>query len=191
MASVGLKDLYIAKVTEKEGLPDEYGTPRRLAKAIKADMSVEVAEAILYADDGAAEVVKEFVSGELKLNVDDISQEDMAELLGQEIDGDGVVFAGDNDNPPYYAVGFRAKKPRGMYKYLWLFKVKFGIPDEEYETKGDKIDFKTPEIIGQIIKRPDGHWKADHVALPDDPVATGWFTKVREKKPRPAQPAEG
>ena len=41
------------------------GYEKGMAKAISAELSVEVAEAILYADDGADEVVKEFVSGEI------------------------------------------------------------------------------------------------------------------------------
>ena len=72
MATIGLRDLYRAPITVGEGGEETYGTPVRMAKAISAEMSVEVAEAILYADDGADEVVKEFVSGELTLNVNDL-----------------------------------------------------------------------------------------------------------------------
>jgi hypothetical protein len=46
--------------------------PCPLAKAMTAELSVELAEATLYADDGAAEVVKEFQSGTLSLGVDNI-----------------------------------------------------------------------------------------------------------------------
>lgn len=72
MATIGLRDLYRAPITVEESGEEKYGTPVRMAKAISAEMSVEVAEAILYADDGADEVVKEFVSGELTLNVNDL-----------------------------------------------------------------------------------------------------------------------
>ena len=58
--------------------------------------------------------------------------------------------------------------------------MKFAIPSENYTTKGDSIEFTTPEIVGQFIKRSDGLWKAEHVALPTESVAAGWFTKVRE-----------
>ena len=78
------------------------------------------------------------------------------------------------------AIGFRAKKANGMYKYIWLYKVKFAIPSENYQTKGDRIEFTTPEITGQFIKRPDGLWKAEHVALPSESAAQSWFTAVRE-----------
>jgi phi13 family phage major tail protein len=181
MATIGLRDLYRAPITTAEGGAETYGTPVRMAKAISAELSVEVAEAILYADDGVDEIVREFVSGELKLNVNDLSPADLAAILGQTQDDDGVVFAGENDEPPYFAIGFRAKKTGGQYKYIWLYKVKFAIPSEKYATKGDKLEFSTPEITGQFIKRPDGLWKADAVAAPDDPVAETWFTAVREK----------
>ena len=182
MATIGLRDLYRAPITVEEGGEEKYGTPVRMAKAISAEMSVEVAEAILYADDGADEVVKEFVSGELTLNVNDLLPADLAAILGQTQDDDQVVYAGENDDPPYMAIGFRAKKANGMYKYIWLYKVKFAIPSENYQTKGDSIEFTTPEITGQFIKRSDGLWKAEHVALPSESAAQSWFTEVREPK---------
>ena len=69
MATIGLRDLYRAPITVEESGEEKYGTPVRMAKAISAEMSVEVAEAILYADDGADEVVKEFVARLLYIGV--------------------------------------------------------------------------------------------------------------------------
>ena len=177
MATIGLRDLYRAPITIGDDGAEEYGTPVKMAKAISAELSVEVAEAILYAAD---EVVKEFVSGELTLNVNDLLPADLAALLGQKQDDDKVVYGADTDEPPYFAIGFRAKKAGGTYKYIWLYKVKFAIPSENYTTKGDSIEFTTPEIVGQFIKRSDGLWKAEHVALPTESVAAAWFTTVRE-----------
>ena len=63
MATIGLDRLYYAKITEDINGDETYETPKPLAKAISAELSVELAEATLYADDGAAEIVKEFKSG--------------------------------------------------------------------------------------------------------------------------------
>lgn len=180
MATIGLRDLYRAPITTGDNGTETYGTPVRMAKAISAELSVEVAEAILYADDGADEVVKEFVSGEITLNVNDLLPADLAALLGQTQDDDNVVYGSETDEAPYMAIGFRAKKAGGKYKYIWLYKVKFAIPDESYTTKGDSIEFTTQEIVGQFIKRPDGLWKAEHVAEPTNTVAASWFNAVRE-----------
>ncbi len=122
MATIGLRDLYRAPITIGTDGAEDYGTPVRMAKAISAEISVEVAEAILYADDGADEVVKEFVSGEITLNVNDLLPADLAALLGQKQDADKVVYGADTDEAPYFAIGFRAKKAGGTYKYIWLYK---------------------------------------------------------------------
>lgn len=104
MATIGLRDLYRAPITVESEGTETYGTPVRMAKAISAELSVEVAEAILYADDGADEVVKEFVNGELKLNVNDLPPAELAALLGQTQDQDKVVYAGGDDEAPYHAI---------------------------------------------------------------------------------------
>ena len=63
MATIGLDKLFYSKITEDDNGNETYATPQVLAKAMTADLSVELNEATLYADDGAAEVVKEFKSG--------------------------------------------------------------------------------------------------------------------------------
>ena len=59
MATIGLDKLYYANIEEDELGNETYDEPRVLAKAMTADLTVELNEAVLYADDGAAEVVKE------------------------------------------------------------------------------------------------------------------------------------
>ena len=93
MATIGLDKLYYALITEDEDGNETYGEPQVLAKAISADLSVELNEAILYADDGAAEVVKEFKSGTLSLGIDDIGAEVASDLSGATIDSNGVVVS--------------------------------------------------------------------------------------------------
>ncbi len=179
---LGLKDLHFAPVT-KNGDQRTYDTPKVMAKAIKVDLSVTLAEGSLYADDALNYSVKEFVKGSITLNVADLTNEIIAALLGWEVDRDGVIYAGNEneEDPPVFALAFASKKPAGKYRYLWLYEVQFAIPAESYETKGDQINILTPTITGEFVKRPtDGRWKADYVGLPSSSVAAGWFTKVRE-----------
>lgn len=82
MATIGLDKLYYAKITEGDNGEETYSTPTQLAKAMTAELSVELAEATLYADDGAAEVVKEFQSGTLTLGIDDIGVQVAQDLTG-------------------------------------------------------------------------------------------------------------
>jgi len=180
MATIGLRDLFYAKMSEDANGVETYGKPVRMAKAIQAQMSTQVAEAKLFADDGVDESVKEFVSGTLTLNVNRLDPEHRAVLLGQSQAANGAVIASGDDDPPYVAIGFRATTTGGKSKYIWLYKVKFAIPDENYQTKGDSIAFQTPSIVGTYIKRNDGKWKIDLVALATDSAAAGWFNEVQE-----------
>ena len=183
MATIGLRDLFYAPITENAQGAETYGTPVRMAKAIQAQMSTQIAEAKLFADDAVDEAVKEFISGTLTLNINNLLPGIQAILLGQQQDADGVLFAHGDDEAPYVAVGFRATKTGGKFKFVWLYKVKFGIPDENYQTKGESIAFQTPTIVGTYIKRNDGEWKADYVGTPTDEVGKTWFDAVREKTP--------
>lgn len=189
MATIGLDRLYYAKITEGAGGIETYGTPSTLAKAIKADLSIELAEAILYADDGAAEVVKEFKSGKLTLGIDDIGTTAAKDLTGASIDQNGVLISTSEDGGTPVAIGFRAKKSNGKYRYFWLYRVKFGIPAANLQTKGDSISFQTPTIEGTVLSRnkPDDQakhpWKAevnedDLSVLPG--TITNWFATVYE-----------
>ena len=189
MATIGLDKLYYAPITEDENGEETYGTPVQLAKAISAELSVELAEATLYADDGASEVVKEFKSGTLSLGVDDIGPSVASDLSGVTIDKNNVIIASSEDVTAPVAIGFRAKKSHGKYKYFWLYRVKFGIPASSLATKGDSITFSTPTIEGTIMRRnkPDGKnnhpWKAEVTEGDtgvETSVITNWYTKVYE-----------
>ena len=108
MATIGLDKLYYAKITEDADGNETYAAPKSLAKAMTADLSVELAEATLYADDGAAEIVKEFKSGTLSLGIDDLGAEIASDLTGSTIDAGGVIISAAEDGGEPVAVGFRA-----------------------------------------------------------------------------------
>ena len=189
MATIGLDKLFYSKITEDTDGNETYESPVQLAKAMSAELSVELAEATLYADDGAAEIVKEFKSGTLSLGVDDIGATAASDLTGATIDKNGVVVSASEDGGEPVAVGFRAKKSNGKYKYYWLYRVKFGIPATNLATKGDSITFSTPTIEGTILRRNkvDGKgkhpWKAE-VTEGDATVSaetiTNWYKEVYE-----------
>lgn len=190
MATVGLDRLFYAPITESPTTGDEsYGTPVMLAKAMSAELSVELAEATLFADDGASEVVKEFKNGKLTLGVDNIGREVAMALTGAKVDDNGVLISSSEDGGEPVAIGFRAKKSNGKYKYVWLYRVKFAVPSTSLATKGDSITFSTPTIEGTVMRRnkldgQDKHpWKAEvdegDTGVDSDTISS-WYTKVYE-----------
>ena len=189
MATIGLDNLFYSKITEDENGNETYGTPVKLAKAISADISVELNEASLFADDAEAESIKAFKSGKLSLGVDDIGIEIAEDLTGAKTDDNGVLVATSEDLAPYVAVGFRALRANGKYRYFWLYRVKFATPSTSLATKGDSIAFQTPTIEGTIMRRNkvDGQgnhpWKTEVTECGKnvtDETITSWFTSVYE-----------
>lgn len=189
MATIGMDKLYYAEITESATGEETYGTPAQLAKAISADLSLELAEATLYADDGPAEAYKEFKQGKITLGIDNLGLPVAAKLTGATIDKNGVLISATNDSAKPVAIGFRAKKANGKYRYFWLYKVVFALPGTSLATKGDSITFTTPSIEGTVLRRnkPDAKgrfpWKAE-VNEDDTSVAattiTKWYTTVYE-----------
>lgn len=189
MATIGLDKLYYASITEDTLGEETYGTPKVLAKAISAELSVELVEAILYADDGAAEVVKDFNNGTLSLGIDDIGTSVASDLTGATADDNGVLISASENTGAPVAVGFRALKSNGKYRYFWLYRVKFGLPATNLQTRGESITFSTPTIEGTVMRRNklDGNgkhpWKGEvtegDAGVPAS-VITGWYTQVYE-----------
>lgn len=197
MATIGLDRLFYAKINEDENGIETYESPKILAKAMTAELSVELIEAILYADDGASEIVKEFNSGTLTLGIDDIGSIAAQDLTGSKIDSNNVVVSRSEDGGNPVAVGFRAKKANGKYRYFWLYRVIFSIPTTNLTTKGESITFSSPTIEGTVFRRNklDGEnkhpWKAE-VTEGDNGVAqetiTNWFSSVYEPDFTPVTP---
>ena len=197
MATVGLDRLYYAKITEDDKGIETYATPVSLARAIRADFSIELVEAILYADDGAAYTIKDFQSGTLTLEVDDVGVAAAADLTGATVDKNGVLISAADAVRNPVAIGFRAQKADGRYRYIWIYRVIFGLPTTNFQTKGDTITFQTPTIEGTIMRRNkvDSRgkhpWKAE-VTEGDAGVGAGvidgWYTAVYEPEFEVATP---
>jgi len=168
MAQIGLKYLICSKLTEV-GSVATYDTGLVMSKAIKADLSIEINEGTLYADDQIVESIKEFKSGKLTLNGDHLSYETRSLILGHTLETIGTtqnkkLVAKGVDDGAFVGVGFYATTINGgvrRYRAIWLSKVKFGIPGESLETKGDVINFQTPVIEGTILTDVTGVWKTE------------------------------
>ena len=189
MATIGMDKLFYAPITDDINGEETYGVPVQMARAINADLTIELAEAQLFADDGLAYVIKDFKSGTLVLGVDDLGVAVVQELTGAEVDDNGVLISASENVGKPVAVGFRAAKPNGIYRYFWFYRVQFGFPAANMQTKGDTITFQTPSITGTILRRNrlddlgNHPWKAE--VTQGDPgvsqnVIDDWYADVYE-----------
>lgn len=179
---VGLKDLHFAILVEDDSTGTAYETPERIAGAINAKINPKSNTETLYADDGPSETATALGEIEVEIEVKDLPLAVQAKLFGHKLEN-GVLIKSADDTAPYVALGFRSKKSNGKYRFVWLYKGKFELPEQDYQTGEDKPKFQTPKAKATFIKRDsDGRWQA--IGDEDETgfkAGATWFTEVYEK----------
>lgn len=176
---IGLSDLHYAKLIDDDtNTGATYEEPVRVVGAITANMNPNASIETLFGDDGPMETAASMGQIELETIAANFPLSVQAELLGHTVGGDGILRRKSADTPPWVAVGFKSLKSNGKYRYTWLVKGKYSVPELAHQTKGDSIEFQTPTMNGSFVKREaDDIWiiQADE----DDATFTGaanWFT---------------
>lgn len=176
---IGMKDLYFAKLTKDDATGVTYEAPELISGAISAKVSAKTDTQTLYADDGAFETTSSLGEISVELEMADLPLSVQAELLGHTLTN-GVLEGKNTDVAPYVAIGWRSLKSNGKYRYFWLLKGKFEIPDDESQTKEDKAKFQTAKIKGTFVCRVyDGKWKLVGDEDESGFTATGWFANTK------------
>lgn len=185
---IGVDMLYVAKITAETTSSITYDTSQNIpgVRSIGLTINGDIFE--IDADDGIYEAVQEQASVDGSMPLIGLDAETYAAITGATYSAtNGVVEDYVNDNPSYYAVGFRALKADGSYEFVWLPKVMFGKPNMAYQNKGAGVTPNAPEYMFKTIDRYDQKWRrrvmSDDTNLPSgNTVATlssavdGWFS---------------
>lgn len=154
MAFVGMRCPVWAPITqETEGQPVVYGEGVVLGEAISAEVTLERADAKLYADDSLAESDNSITGGSVSLTVDDIDDEVLAQVMDLQAGADGE-YNETGDASPYGGLGYvrvRKKKGQNSYTAMWLHKVQLGQSSDSASTKGESTEYQTPTLEGSIM----------------------------------------
>lgn len=182
MAQVGVSDLYYAVLTKDDGTGVTYNTPVKIPGLISINIKPNSSTETLFGDNGPMETASTLGNIQVEINTADIDFATQAVLLGHTLNGSGILLRKSTDIPPWVAIGFKALKSNGKYRYGWLVKGKFAIPDMDNTTRKDSIDFQTPTINGSFVKRDnDALWlrQTDEDAVGyTAATGTNWFTTV-------------
>ena len=162
MALIGLNHFFYSHLTEADDGTPSYDGAKTLGKAVSCNVSITNNSAALYADDALAESDTSFQNGTVTLGVDDDREVTFADLLGHTV-SDGEVVYNSNDTAPWVSVAriiVKLVENVKIYKVEVLRKVKFSDPSSSNQTKGESVEFTTPEIEGTIATLKNGDWKA-------------------------------
>ncbi len=177
----GFSSPHIALLSADTGEVITYEKPERLARGVKATVDPKTSTDKTYSDDVVEDIFNDFEGIDVGLEINTLSNADRAKIQGSKI-VNGMLLEGQNDEPPFLALGFKAKKTNGKYRYVWLLKGKFELASDDYDTQKEKRDPKTQSLKSEFVPREhDGYWRI--MADEDDPEVTAevidnWFEEV-------------
>ena len=189
-SKVGLKNAYIALVSQDDASAYAAGTPETLSPSINASLKAATNKKVQYADDQPYDVMNSEGETTLELEVTGLSVQMLAYLTGRVWNvTNGRMFDNPGATPPFFALGFQSLKSNGSYRYFWFLKGRFDMPDEELATLSDSPDPKTVKLTFTALKTiyqftlsgsvTDGAKRVVGDADSTNFVATGWFTSVQ------------
>jgi phi13 family phage major tail protein len=187
--AVGLRDIYYALVSQDDASAYAAGTPAYLAPAMTAKIEPAVNTETLYADDGPYENMVAEGETVIDMEVTEIPLAVLATITGSVYDAVTGSFMDNGGTPPYIALGFRAKKSNGGYKYYWYYKGRFTKPSEEKQSDSDTPNPKPAKLKFTALKTIY-KWTMGAVVdgvkrrvvdsdVPGTTVVANWFANVQ------------
>ena len=165
MAFVGLSKPYIAKLVNEAA--KKYSDCFKCGKAMTLNVTPNYNEAKLFADNQLAEHMKEFKDGNITLGTDRLPIEAATICFGHTVSEDKTETTYKTDDfANNVGVGFCVDEVvDGKRKYVAtiIYKAKFSETANDYTTKGENIEFKTPSFEGTIAGLETGEWKTTKI----------------------------
>lgn len=151
---IGLDHLHVATVTTDNTTEVVYGTAQRILNITQANINFNMESSTFFADNGPAVVYSQMGEVEVTINVGDLTPSEYALLTGTTRSSTtGVIDVTTEANPPDMALGFRAMKSNGEYRYIWLMKGKFTLPNAEHQTKESAVNFQPMQLTFSAVGR--------------------------------------
>lgn len=192
----GLRDVYVAKVTQNDTEGYTAGTPVKMARAIKAKISDKFTSEKLYSDDGVEGMLQAYEGTDVELEVNTLAAADRAAFFGQAY-LNGFLLKSAEDEAPEVALGYRVRRLNGKFDFVWMYCGRFAQGNEEnYETEAASKTAQTNTVKGEFYQREKMN-KVDgkdvhlyEVRVDESNLATedtgaaaaikAWFGKVQE-----------
>lgn len=153
MARIGVRNLHVFPLTKDDATGATYGTAVKCAPLMKVSLTAKTVEGSVYGDDRQVDGNFGITGYDIVIDTTDLTPDQQSLLLGHKKDSKGGITVSTEDEAPYVGVAFESKRSDGKNEYSVLYKVKFSPINEEYETKGENITYKTPSLVGKAIAR--------------------------------------
>ena len=143
---VGVDKIYYALVSQDDASAYAAGTPAVFAPAMNIAQAPKSNSKTQYADNQPFDAMNSEGETEVDVEITGLPLDVHAVITGRVYDIATGRFFDNGGTPPDIALGFRAKKSGGAYRYYWFLKGKFGPPSEEQASESDTPDPKSQKM---------------------------------------------
>lgn len=179
----GIQDVYVAKITETEGVIT-YGTPFAVKGAVSLNIDPQGGDATpFYADNIVyymAPAVNGGYSGDLVLAI--TPDAFLTQILGQEKDADGVVYENADNKIARFALLFQAQGDTNNRRFCF-YDCTASRPSKEATTKEDTIAPNTETVTITMNPRTSDRMVKCYIdeTVENKTLYDAWFNSVHEK----------
>jgi phi13 family phage major tail protein len=174
----GLSKLIIAKRTVSGGT-GSYSDAFQCGEAQTATVTPNFVSGSVYGDDKKVAEVSEFKDAAIQLGSTTMPASATGILFGHQIGVDGVETSKASDVANDVGLGFTSKNHDGSYDACVIFRARFSEGAENYQTKGDGINFVFPSLSGSIMAREeDDKWRVKNFDFASESAAVDWICTI-------------
>lgn len=163
MAKIGANYPCFAPIQGDEPLNTlpSYGAGRVIGKLVTANLTANLSVGDMYADDGLAEQINEFLSGTIVMETDDMSDDTAAAIYGATV-VDNEVKYNKGDVCPLGCLGYYKSMVRNGVRYYQGYfypKVRASLGADNAQTKGAEVTFQTTSTTFTVFAPNVGDWR--------------------------------
>jgi phi13 family phage major tail protein len=174
----GLSKLIMARRTYIEGSTATYSDAFQCGEAQTANITPNYATGALFGDDKKVADVTEFTDAAIALGATTLPYQAAQILFGHSVNqSTGEEVSSASDSAGEVGVGFTSKNHDGTYDAVVFWRAKFTEGAEDFQTKGDGINFVTPSLNGKILAIEDDstNWRVRNYNFSNESEAVDWI----------------
>jgi len=153
MAKIGLRyPVFAPEASHVDGAAITYSAGSVIGRAISANLTWTRNSNDLYSDDTIEDSDNSITDGEITFGLNQVPDEKRVILFGDEANQDGSQEI-NGEGAPFGGFGYiKVVRRAGVLSYVghWIHRVQFGMNTDQTNTKGQNIEWQTPEIVGSI-----------------------------------------
>lgn len=161
---VGFAGVFAASLDESNATPT-YSKGFQVGAGVAIQIQPQYAEGSVYGDNRRVKHKKKFKNANVTLGTTSLPKASQSVMFGHTEGTEGEVTSnGLKDTAKYvglgcYSVEEAEDDAETKYTALWLYKVKFEDPGDDFETEGENITYKTPSLTGVAEMLKNGDWR--------------------------------